>query len=80
MAETIDISSEMNSTFYKDKDIKVGSVLIFGYEGSKTSLKIIRLNRSKKLCWVEEVKLYSQKEFDELTYPKRKNLVEGGNE
>ena len=60
--ELIDISAEMNDAFYKDRDFKVGSILMFDYEGSKTNLKIVRLNRSKKICLVEEIKLYTTEE------------------
>lgn len=60
--ELIDISAEMNDAFFKNKDFKVGSVLMFEYEGSKTNLKIVRLNRSKKICLVEEIKLYTTEE------------------
>jgi hypothetical protein len=64
--ETIDISAELNDAFYKNKDFKVGSVLMYDYEGSKTNLKIVRLNRSKKVCLVKEIKLYTTKEWEQL--------------
>ena len=60
--ELIDISAEMNDAFFKNRDFKVGSVLMYDYEGSKTNLKIVRLNRAKKICLVEEIKLYTTEE------------------
>lgn len=60
--ELIDISAAMNDAFFKSRDFKVGSVLMFEYEGSRTNLKIVRLNRSKKVCLVEEIKLYTTEE------------------
>lgn len=75
----IDISNDLTPAFYKNKDFKKGQILIFEFEGSKTEFKIVRLNRSKKLCWVVETKLYSQREFDNLTYSKKKKLAKDGN-
>lgn len=60
--ELIDISAEMNDAFFKNRDFKVGSVLMYDYEGTKTNLKIVRLNRAKKICLVEEIKLYTTEE------------------
>lgn len=58
----INISEDMTPEFYKDKNMKKGVILIYSYEGSKTNLKIVRLNRSKKICLVEEIKLYTTEE------------------
>ena len=64
--ELIDISKDLTDTFYKDKNIKIGSVLMFDFEGSKTNFKIVRLNRKSKICLVEETKLYTETEFKEV--------------
>lgn len=61
----IDISADLTDTFYKDKSIKKGSVLIFDFEGSPTHLKIVRLNRKSKICIVKEVNLITEKELQE---------------
>jgi hypothetical protein len=53
----IDISNDMTDAFYADPEIKKGKILIFNFEGSETHLKIVRLNRRKKTCFVEEYKL-----------------------
>jgi hypothetical protein len=68
--ELIDISKDMNDAFYANKDIKVGSVLMFKSKDEKTgevedtNLKIIRLNRKSKICLVEEIKLYTSDEAE----------------
>lgn len=68
MTELIDISNDMTDAFYADPDIKRGKVLIFNFEGSETHLKIVKLNRRKKTCFVEEIKLLTEKELnDELS-------------
>lgn len=46
--------------------LKVGQVLVFDYEGSRTELKITKINRKSHKCWVKEVKLYSQQEVDDM--------------
>lgn len=64
----IDISKDMNEAFYANKDIKKGSVLMFKSKDEKTgevkdtNLKIIKLNRKKQICLVEEIKLYTSDE------------------
>lgn len=65
VTEMIDISNDMNDAFYKSKDIKKGSVLMFKSKDEKTgevkdtNLKIVRLNRKKKICIVDEIRLYT---------------------
>lgn len=61
----IDISKDMTDDFYQSKDIRKGKVLMFKLEDTETHLKIVRLNRRKKICLVEEVTLLTEKELGE---------------
>lgn len=41
------------------KDLKVGQILMFNYEGSRNDYKITKINRKSKKCWVKKVTTYS---------------------
>lgn len=42
------------------KELKVGQVMIFDYEGSKTYLKIMRKRKGK--VWAKEIQMYRPEE------------------
>lgn len=63
----IDISDMMNEKFFDDKEnIYKGKVLMFEFEGSRTNLRIVRLNRKQRICEVEEVTLYTPEELKDV--------------
>lgn len=79
MTELIDLSRELTPAFFKAKDIKKGSVLVFTTEdGEETHLKIVRLNRTKRICKAEPVKLYTEQEVTEMAYEDAEELKENG--
>lgn len=41
------------------KDLKVGQILMFNYEGSRNDYKITKINRKSKKCWAKKVTTYS---------------------
>lgn len=41
------------------KDLKVGQILMFNFEGSRNDYKITKINRKSKKCWVKKVTTYS---------------------
>ena len=74
--EQIDLSPNLTTSFFKDKQFKKGSVLIFTDENNRrTELKIIRLNRKSKICIVEKVRLFTEAEAS-LLLRVRKNAKE----
>ena len=73
----IDISNDMTDAFYADKDIKKGKVLIFNFEGTETHMKITRLNRTKKTCFVTEVNLVREEDLEGDVLKQIKEQVNG---
>lgn len=61
----IDLSQEMEFTDHAYKEFHPGKLLIFNFEGSKTYMKIKRIDGKK--VWVTEVKTYSEEEFEKMT-------------
>lgn len=41
------------------KDLKVGQILMFNFEGSRNDYKITKINRKSKKCWAKKVTTYS---------------------
>lgn len=76
--QQFDISQDLTPAFFNDKSIKKGSVLIFDYEGSKLHMKIVRLNRSKRICIVEEVKLYTADEINDMPREEAEEIIKNG--
>ncbi|HJQ07977.1 MAG TPA: hypothetical protein VJ836_00685 [Candidatus Saccharimonadales bacterium] len=60
----IDLSAELNDSFYANRRFKIGSVLKFEKEGICRSFRIVRLNRKSKKCEAVEVQLYKEDEVD----------------
>lgn len=62
-------STEIGNEFTKEglAKLKVGQVLVYDYEGSRTELKITKINRKSHKLYVQEVKLYTDEEIDALT-------------
>ena len=73
----IDLSQELTPAFFKEKSIKKGSVLIFESESGKTELKIVRLNRAKRICLAEPVKLYTEDEMNAMDREDAEEIIEG---
>lgn len=44
------------------KELKIGQILMFNYEGSRNEYKITKINRKAKRCWVKKVTTYSTDE------------------
>lgn len=40
------------------KELKIGQILMFNYEGSRNEYKITKINRKAKRCWVKKVTTY----------------------
>lgn len=59
----IDASDTFTKEFYDSKDIHKGKVLIFATDDGDKHYKIVRLNRSKRICFLEETKLYKEDEL-----------------
>ena len=79
MANTIDLSSELTTEFFKNKKFKKGSVLIFqNKEGNNTELKITRLNRKKQICLAEPIKLYTEDEINAMDRKDAEEIITNG--
>lgn len=63
MTKTIDISDQFTPAFFKDPNIKKGTSLSFGQKPNQRDFKIVRLNRSKRICIVEEIDLMTEQEM-----------------
>jgi hypothetical protein len=46
------------------KELKIGQILMFNYEGSRNEYKITKINRKAKRCWVKKVTTYSPDKID----------------
>jgi hypothetical protein len=57
---------EIGESFTKEglAKLKVGQVLTFDYEGSKTHLKITKINRKSHKLYVTEIDLLTQEEAE----------------
>ena len=60
----IDMSEAFTDKFYDD--VKIGQVIGFNKDGITTHYKIVKLDRKNKKCFTEEVKLYTQKEIQDM--------------
>jgi hypothetical protein len=78
MSDWIDLSTMMTPEFFKQKNIKRGSVLIFDNAGVKQELKIVRLNRTKRTCWVEPVHLYTEDEINAMDRSDAEDIIRNG--
>lgn len=78
MTDRIDISKDLNQTFFQDKSIHKGKILGFQQDGELNHYKIVRLNRSKKICIVEPIKLYTEDEVNDLPREEAERLIEDG--
>lgn len=64
MGKKENLSDMFIDRFYTDKNEhdqfvnQVGTVLTFDYEGSKTHIKITKIDRKNKKCWGEHIQLY----------------------
>lgn len=52
-----EITDMITDAAYDDPEFKKGLVLKFDYEGSKTSLKLTRVDRKNKRTWAEHINL-----------------------
>lgn len=75
MTKQIDLSKELTPAFFTNKDFKVGKVLIFA---DGTNLKITRLNRKKKVCIAEEIKLYTEDEINAMPREEAEEIIRNG--
>lgn len=50
----------------KDIGLSVGQVMRFDYEGSETSVKIMRLDRTTGKMWGKEIELYTADEVPSM--------------
>lgn len=78
MTELIDLSKNLTPQFFENKDFKKGKVLIFQLEDDKTYLKIVRLNRAKRICIAKEVRLYTKEEINEMPKEQAEELIKNG--
>lgn len=59
----IDLTEDINVSLDK---IKVGMVLTFDFEGSKTSFKVMKMSKgAKRTVWAKEIKLFTEQDFEE---------------
>ena len=79
MTDRIDISKDLNKNFFQDKSIHKGKVLGFQQDGELNHYKIVRLNRSKKICIVEPIDLYDDQDIRDMSPEDLDNLVNKGN-
>ncbi len=77
MTKKIDISSILNPSFFENPDFKKGAVLTFEKDGVKTDFKIVRLNRSKRICVVTETKLYTEDEINAMSREDAEEIISG---
>lgn len=61
MAKWIEIGSEFTPEGLAK--LKAGQVLVYEFEGSKTELKIMRINKKSHKLFAVETKLYTDKEM-----------------
>lgn len=64
--ETISNSEEISDilTDKAFKELKIGQILMFSFEGSRNDYKITKINRKSKKCWAKKVTTYSTDEID----------------
>lgn len=60
----INLSDEMEFTDEAYEDFFPGMMMVFDYEGSKTYMKVRRIDKKQKKMWVEEAHTYSPAEFE----------------
>lgn len=77
MNNLIDLSDMFTNEFYKSPTIKKGKVLVFEGDEGRKELKIVRLNRSKKTCFAEEVKLYTEDEINAMEREDAEEIISG---
>lgn len=77
MGKQIDLSDELTPEFFRNKNFKKGSVLIFDGDNGKTELKIVRLNRSKKICIAEPTRLYTEDEINAMPREQAEEIISG---
>lgn len=62
--ERVDISDQLTDKFFEDA--KKGKILGFKKDGILKHYKIVRLNKSRKICVVVETNLHNLQEADEI--------------
>ncbi len=77
MSKQIDLSNNFNKLFYENKDFKIGRVLIFD-GSSKWQYKIVRLNRAKRICIAEKIRLYTEDEMNEMSREEAEKIIKEG--
>ena len=77
-SKLINISKELNPSFFKNEDFKKGAVLTFEKDGVRTDYKIVRLNRSKQTCSVIETKLYTEDEINAMDRLEAEEIIKNG--
>ncbi len=73
----IDISQDVTPKFFED--VKKGQVIGFEQDGITTHYKIVRLNKSKRICKVEKVKLYTEDEINDMPREEAEEIIKNGN-
>lgn len=58
--------------------LKKGQVLVYEFEGSRTELKITSINRKSHKLYVQETRLYTEKEVQNLDESRYKKLRKHG--
>jgi hypothetical protein len=73
----IDISKELAPAFFKNPEFKKGKVIGFQQGDSVEHYKIVRLNRAKKICMVEPIKLYTEDEINDMNREDAEEIIQG---
>ena len=71
---------EIGDEFTKEglAKLKTGQILIYDMEGTRTELKITKINRKSHKCYVKETKTYTQEQFDNLSGEEYERLAKHG--
>ena len=60
--------------------LKKGQVLVYNMEGSRKELKITSINRKSHKLYVQETKLYTEDDINQLSNPELRKLGKHGSE
>ncbi len=71
----IDISKEVTPKFFED--FTKGQVIGFEKDGVTTHYKIVRMNKSKRTCKVEPIKLYTEEEINDMDRIDAEEIISG---
>jgi hypothetical protein len=71
----IDISKDLNPKFFED--VEKGQVIGFEKDGITTHYKVVRLNKSKRICKVQPIKLYTEEEINEMPREQAEEIISG---